>query len=71
MVQWIKDPVFTAAARVAAVVQVASLAQELPHATGVAKKPPKTKDSSIFQNVTGRTAQNLTQQLFINTFKMP
>ena len=38
MVQWIKDPVFTAAARVAAVVQVASLAQELPHATGVANK---------------------------------
>ena len=38
MVQWVKgSSIFTAEAQVAAVVRVQSLAQELLHATGVAK----------------------------------
>ena len=36
--QWVKICIVTAAAWVATVAQVRSLAQELPHATGAAKK---------------------------------
>ena len=38
MVQWVKDLALTAVA------WVQSLAQELLHAAGVTKKPPKTKN---------------------------
>ena len=41
MVQLVKDNVVAAVAWVNAVAQVGSLAQELPHATGLAKKKKK------------------------------
>ena len=46
MVQWVKNP--TAVAWVAAEVQVQSLAQELPYASGVAKKRGKNKQTNYY-----------------------
>ena len=45
MVQWVKDPAFSAVALVVVVAQVPSLAQERPHAMSTAQK--KKKKSSL------------------------
>ena len=48
MVQWVKDPVVTALAQVAAVVQIQSLAWKFPQALRMAKRKKKTFGALVF-----------------------
>ena len=44
MAQWVKDPALSAVAQVVIAVRVSSLARELPHAEGIAKKKEKKRN---------------------------